>query len=143
MTQIGENKSNGRITIIYAEDERWFRESMVEMLVESGFGIIGAFSDGRELLGFAEGCPIPPDLYLTDLRMPNMNGIELTKEILKKWPNSQVIILTSEIENFYIDQARKAGAVGYLHKIIDYKNIKCALLEVHQTGATTIGKLNL
>ena len=75
--------------------------------------------------------------------MPKLNGLELTKEILKKWPHAKVIVLTSEIENFYIEEAKKAGAVCFLHKIIDYKNIKHALLEVHQTGATTFGKLNL
>ncbi len=75
--------------------------------------------------------------------MPNMNGLELTKEILKRYPNAKVIILTSEIENFYVEEASKAGAVGFSHKIIDYKNIKHALLEVHQTGATAVGKLNL
>jgi len=135
--------SANKITLAYAEDERWFREPMVEMLVESGFDVIGAFSDGRELLTFSENCSTLPDLFLTDLRMPKLNGLELTKEILKKWPHAKVIVITSEIENFYIEEAKKAGAVCFLHKIIDYKNIKHALLEVYQTGATTFGKLNL
>lgn len=143
MSKIAENTYKDRITIIYAEDERWFREPTVEMLGESGFDVVGAFSDGRELLGFAERCSAPPDLYLTDLRMPTINGLELTKEILIGRPDARVIILTSEVENFYVEEARKAGAVAFLHKIIDYKNIRRALLEVHQTGATTIGKLNL
>ncbi|RZJ92133.1 MAG: response regulator [Chryseobacterium sp.] len=143
MTEIGEHTYKDKITIIYAEDERWFREPMVELLVESGFEVIGALSDGKELLGFTERCPALPDLYLTDLRMPNMNGLDLTREILMKWPDSKVVILTSEIENFYVEEAKKAGAVGFLHKIIDHKNIKRALLEVYRTGGTTIGKINL
>ena len=142
MAEIGENTNNDRITIMYAEDERWCRDPTVEMLVKSGFDVVVALSDGKELLDFAEGCSTPPDLYLTDLRMPNMNGLELTKEILKKWPNAKVVILTSEVESFYVAEARKAGAVGFLHKIIDYENIRHALLEVHQTGSTTVGKLN-
>lgn len=64
--------------------------------------------------------------------MPNMNGLRLTEEILKKWPNSKVAILTSEIEIFYVDEARRVGAAGFLHKIIDHKNIVRALREVHQ-----------
>jgi DNA-binding NarL/FixJ family response regulator len=135
--------AKNKITIAYAEDERWFREPTVEMLEEAGFIVIAAVGDGKELIKFLEKSETLPDLFLTDLRMPNMNGIELTEEILMRWPDSKVIILTSEIENFYVEEAKRAGAVCFLHKIIDYKNIKRAMLEVYQTGASTIGKLNL
>lgn len=123
-----DNNENGRrISIAYAEDERWFREPTVEMLVEKGFDVIAAHSDGNELLSFLESCGTLPDLFLTDLRMPNMNGLELTREILRRWPESKVVILTSEIDSFYVSEAKKAGAAGFLNKVIDYKNIKSAL----------------
>lgn len=82
-----------------------------------------------------------PDLFLTDLRMPNMNGLHLTIEIIKRWPESKVVILTSEVDTFYVSEAKNAGAIAFLHKIIDYKNIKAALTEVYQTGTTCYGKL--
>jgi DNA-binding NarL/FixJ family response regulator len=139
-----ENNENERkISIAYAEDERWFRDPTVEMLVESGFDVIMANSDGDKLLNFLETCQAFPDLVLTDLRMPNMNGLQLTRAILNRWPESKVVILTSEIESFYVCEAKEAGAVGFLHKIIDYKNIKAALEEVYHTGGTTMGKLIL
>ena len=56
-------------------------------------------------------------------------------------PFSRIIILISEVEIFYVNEAKKAGAVAFLHKIIDYKNIKAALTEIYKTGATDFGKL--
>ncbi|WP_010602922.1 response regulator [Pedobacter agri] len=73
-----------KITIAYAEDQRWFREPTIEMLTECGFDVVADFDDGVKLLGFLENTLIFPDLILTDLEMPEMNGITLTKEILKK-----------------------------------------------------------
>lgn len=87
MTEIIDHTYRVKINIIYAEDEWWFREPMVEMLIACGFDVIRAFSDGRKLLDFAKRVHVCPDLYLTDLHMLNMNGIELTKEILMKWPS--------------------------------------------------------
>lgn len=133
--------SQNKLTIAYAEDERWFREPMVEMLLEGGFEVLGAFSDGAELLRFTKNCATLPDLFLTDLRMPNMNGLQLTEEILSKWPNSKVVILTSEVDVFYVREAKKVGAVGFLHKIIDYNNVGHALREVYQANFSTFGKI--
>lgn len=67
--------------------------------------------------------------------MPNMNGLQLTMGILKRWPESKVVNLTSETETFFVSEAKKAGAAAFLHKIIDYKNIKAALTEVYQTSS--------
>ncbi|WP_316762096.1 response regulator transcription factor [Pedobacter aquatilis] len=130
-----------KITIAYAEDQLWFREPTTEMLTESGFDIIGDFDNGVELLGFLENTSKLPDLVLTDLEMPEMNGITLTKEILKRWPDSKVLILTSEVDRFYVEEAKESGALAFLHKIIDYKNLEKALVDVYQTGASDIGRL--
>jgi len=134
--------AENKITIAYAEDERWFRKPTVEMLLQGGFDVIAEFEDGTELLEFLESCEVLPDLCLTDLRMPRMNGFRLTEEILSKFPDTKVVILTSETDRFYIEEAEKIGAVGFLHKIIDHKNIIQALIEVHVTGTTQIGKLH-
>ena len=74
--------------------------------------------------------------------MPSINGLALTKEILRMRPNSKVLILTSEVEIFYVDEAKKVGAVDFLHKILDYEKIVRALREVHNNGGTEVGKLN-
>ncbi len=49
-----------------------------------------------------------------------MNGLRLTEKILRKWPELKVVILTSEIHQFYIEDSEKVGAVGFMHKIIDH-----------------------
>jgi len=128
------------ISIGYAEDERWYREDIIELLEKDGFEVLCAKSDGKALLDFAATTERRPDLYLTDLNMPEMHGIQLTLELIDRWPGSKVILLSSEIAPFLINEAKNAGAVAFLHKIIDYKNLTSALREVHKNGYTQYGK---
>jgi len=128
------------ISICYAEDERWFRDDIVELLENSGFEVLCAKSDGKALLDFTAITERRPDLYLTDLNMPEMNGIQLARELIARWPDSKVVLLSSEIAPYFIIEAKQAGAVAFLHKIIDHKNLISALREIHQNGHTQYGK---
>jgi len=69
-----------------------------------------------------------------------MHGIQLTLELIDSWPGSRVILLSSEIAPFLINEAKNAGAVAFLHKIIDYKNLTSALREVYKSWYTQYGK---
>ncbi|QPH38630.1 response regulator [Pedobacter endophyticus] len=130
-----------KINVAYAEDQLWFRDSVVELLIQNGFEISIVAQDGDEMIRLLEKADGSPDIFLTDLRMPKMHGFELIRQILKRWPDSKVVMLTSDVETFYVDEARKAGAVAFLHKIIDHKNIVDALREIYDTGTTSHGKL--
>ncbi|MFC3562816.1 response regulator [Pedobacter jamesrossensis] len=123
----------------YAQDERCFRESTVEMLEEEGFKVLIVASDGRELLELTQLSEQKPDIFLTDLNMPNMNRIQATAEIIKRWPSAKIVILSSEIDEFYIREAIKAVASAFLHKISNYKDITPSLINLFKTGVTSLG----
>lgn len=111
------------IKIGYAEDQSWYRESMVAFLEENGFEITIVARDGKELVEIAKSNYKQPDIYLTDLDMPRMNGIQTTAAIIERWPHAKVAILSSKVERYYIDLAKKAGAIVFLHKILNYKEL--------------------
>ena len=69
-----------------------------------------------------------------------MHGIQLTLELIKRWPGSKVILLSSEISPFLINEAKQAGAAAFFHKILDHKNLISALIEIYQNGSTQYGK---
>lgn len=117
MNENNDITAKNKITIAYAEGERWFREPTVDMLEEAGFIVIAAVVDGKELIKFLEKSETLPDLFLTDLRMPNMNGLDLTKEILIKWPSSKVIILTLRLKSFKSSRQRKLAPSAFYIKL--------------------------
>lgn len=132
--------TNGyKVKIAYAEDERWFRDRTVDMLTDNGFEVICSAKDGHELIDYLEKINFQPDIFLTDLRMPGMNGIQLTTKIISKWPDAKVVILSSEVETVYISASKKAGAISFLHKLLDYDEIVPALIEIFKTGKTYLG----
>ncbi len=85
--------------------------------------VVGEASDGRELLSMMK--QRQPNLVLTDIAMPNLNGIETAARIVKDFPHVKVIILSMHANEEYVARALRAGASGYL-----LKNAATAELEV-------------
>jgi two-component system, NarL family, response regulator NreC len=75
---------------------------------------VGEASDGLEALQLAKS--LHPDLCLLDLSMPNLNGIDCAREILKGVPRTRVIILTMHSDDHYVLAALRSGASGYVVK---------------------------
>ncbi|WP_053058489.1 response regulator [Pedobacter sp. BMA] len=142
MSKEPSTESMHPITIGYAEDEYWQLKSIVEILEENGFVVDFAVRDGDQLLRVAKQCPKRPDIYLTDLCMPKLDGIHATAELMKRWPESKVVILTGETERCHVDAARDAGAVAFLNKPITGGKLTQALREVYETGKTSVGLIN-
>ena len=78
------------------------------------FILVGEAANGREALMICPACK--PDVVLMDLQMPEMNGAEATREIRRLCPHVQVVVLTSFREEAMVEEALKAGAIGYLLK---------------------------
>lgn len=78
------------------------------------FILVGEAANGREALAICSTCK--PDVILMDLQMPEMNGAEATREIRRLCPHVQVVVLTSFREEAMVEEALKAGAIGYLLK---------------------------
>jgi DNA-binding NarL/FixJ family response regulator len=104
-----------KVRIVIAEDHTILREGLRSLLCSNpNFEIVGEAEDGREAIRCVE--KLKPDLILTDLSMPRMNGMEAIKEIKRESPETKVLVLTVHKAEEYILAAFRAGADGYLLK---------------------------
>jgi DNA-binding NarL/FixJ family response regulator len=119
---------NETIRIILADDHQIMRDGLAAIMKKSPFiSLLAEASNGRELVDLVTA--LKPDVVLTDISMPKMNGIEATKFITKNFPDIGVLALSVfDDENHIIDMI-KAGAKGYLLK----NSSKDELLEAIRT----------
>ncbi|WP_413377146.1 response regulator [Alkalihalobacillus sp. 1P02AB] len=122
--------------ILIVDDDPLVCQSLQLLLdKEEDFTVLGIVNNGQEAIDFCKGSQ--PDLILMDIQMPRMNGIEGTKEIKRKWPHVQVMMLTTFRDEKNIRLALKAGAEGYLLKSasIDHMGEQIRALK---TGSTVL-----
>ena len=97
---------------------------------ENGFVIIGEASSGEEALEIVE--KEKPDLVLTDISMTNMNGLELSEEILKKSPSCHIVIITGYREFEYARRAVKIGVEDFLLKPVSISDLSIIAIKVKE-----------
>lgn len=112
--QTADREVTDPITVLVVDDHDGFRMELVRMLAARGFEVVGHAGDGETALGLVEA--LAPNVVLTDLQMPRLNGIETTRRIAESSPASAVLILTVSAEGDDIVDAMLAGACGYLLK---------------------------
>ncbi len=105
----------GAIRVMIADDHVMFREAIAHLLEAQGdIEVVGEASNGPEtLLGVGE---LRPDVLLLDLAMPEMDGLEVLREIRKNNLDAKVLVLTGYFDEGLLFQALQEGAVGYLLK---------------------------
>src|SRR5260370_1554936 len=81
---------------------------------EPSFQVVGEASDGAEALKRAE--ELRPDVIVMDCALPQMNGIVATRQILKKLPDTAILMLSMHSEDTLVRHAIEAGALGYILK---------------------------
>lgn len=119
------------INIILADDHEIFRDGFRSLIrEESSINLVAEAADGYTLLNLAD--QYKPDIILTDIKMPGLNGIEVTEELLKRYPHSAVIALTMFNEDHMIIDMLSAGAKGYLLKDASKKEIIDAIYTVNK-----------
>ncbi len=103
------------IRVVMADDEPAYRNALQKTLtLMPDCDLIAVCKDGQEAL---EACLAdPPDVLLTDINMPRMDGVECIRRLLKQEKGIQVVILTVNEEDEIIFDAFRAGALGYLLK---------------------------
>lgn len=117
------------IRVVLADDHTVVRAGIRAMLERiSGIEILGEAGNGREALALVE--QHRPHLLLTDIGMPEMNGLELTARVTKEFPNVRVVILSMHATEEYVWQALRAGAAGYLLKDTDVGELELAIRSV-------------
>lgn len=103
------------IRVVIAEDQRLTRETLARLLeMEPGFEVVGAAQDGVEALNLVRRSR--PNVLLTDIEMPCMNGIELTRTVKQEIGEVGVVVLTIYHDDARVFQAIRAGAQGYVLK---------------------------
>ncbi|GAA3782375.1 nitrate respiration regulation response regulator NreC [Corallibacter vietnamensis] len=119
------------IRIAIAEDHQSLIDGIKLLLeYEENISIIGTANDGEALLEIVKSKQ--PDIVITDIRMPKVDGITATKEIKKLFPNIKVIAFTMFDQSEAVDQMINAGASGYI--------LKNSALDVIQNAVETVAK---
>ena len=115
--------------IVIAEDHTILREGLRSLLSASpDFEIVGEAEDGREAIRCVE--KLKPDLILTDLSMPRMNGMDAIREIRRRAPETKILVLTVHKTEEYILATLQAGADGYLLKDSTHAELLAAVRHV-------------
>ena len=126
---------NEMIKIAIADDEVLFRQGIAFILnKETNFDIVIQAADGVDLLAQLEASDVLPEIILMDLKMPNLNGIETTKIIKKKYPNVKIIAITSYYSKPFISNMIATGAVAYLAKNTPPKEVIVTVNAVAEKG---------
>jgi len=104
------------LRIVLADDHPLVRDALRRTLdTRPDMDVVGEASDGQEAV---ELCiSLRPDLVLMDVRMPNLDGLEATRQIKKEVPGTIVLILTASDWPYDLSEALKAGAAGYMLKV--------------------------
>jgi DNA-binding NarL/FixJ family response regulator len=123
-----------KITVLLAEDHMVVREGFRKMLeLEGSFEVAGEAQDGRQAVALVK--KFRPQVVLMDIAMPQLNGLEATRQILKEVPATKVIMLSAHSDDAYVTNAIESGAKGFLLKQTSAHDVCRAIREVH-TGKT-------
>jgi DNA-binding NarL/FixJ family response regulator len=107
--------------LLLADDHRMLRDSLRRSMEENGFDVVGEAGDGAEAVQLAQ--ELRPDVVLMDVSMPNLDGVEATRQITRLVPEAQIVMLTMHADGEVMARAIQAGAIGYLVK-------DCAITDV-------------
>lgn len=119
------------IRLLIAEDDSLLRRTMVELLsFDQEFTVVAHVPNGFMALQEIEAAR--PDVVLTDIEMPKMNGIEATRQIKEKYPDVAVVILTKFGDDENLFGAIRAGASGFVLKDSSIDEIKQAIREAKE-----------
>lgn len=126
--------NNKEIKIVIADDHELFRDGLALMIKKvSDFVLVGQAENGNKLLEVLESTKA--DVVLTDIKMPELDGIQATRIITRNFPNTKVIALSMFDEDNMVAEMFDAGAKGYLLKNADKIELIQAVKTVHNNDS--------
>jgi DNA-binding NarL/FixJ family response regulator len=119
------------IRVLIVDDQQLLRDGLASLLkLYDSIEVVGTAANGQEAV--EQALILRPDMILMDIRMPIMNGIAATSEILGKLKNCRVLVLTTFDDDEYIVKALLSGASGYLLKNIPAQDLARAIELTHR-----------
>jgi len=122
------------LRVVIADDHPVVRDGLRLAIERRGKDIViaGEASDGMEVLEIAG--TKPTDVFILDITMPKMNGIETAKELLRRLPGAKIIMLSLHDTKAMVEESLSAGARGFLTKEMATRNVVDAIMEVYAGG---------
>lgn len=122
------------MTSILLVDDHPLVQDGLKMRLEAnpGFSVVGTAADGEQALTMA--LQLNPDIVLTDINMPKLNGIQLLEALAEQSPSSKVVMLSMHDNKEYVQNAMRNGAKGYLLKDIASSELISALEAIANGG---------
>jgi two-component system response regulator NreC len=117
---------------ILIADDHWVIRAGLRALLNStpNVEVVGEAGDGYEVLEKLD--TLQPDIILMDLSMPNLDGIETTRQVIKKAPSVKILILTIHEDEGLLKEAIKSGAAGYIVKRAAESELNTAIRAIQQ-----------
>jgi DNA-binding NarL/FixJ family response regulator len=104
-----------KIRVLLADDHTIVREGLRALLEsEKDISVVGEAGTGRKAVELAK--KLSPSVVVMDIAMPNLNGLEATRQIAREVPDAKLLVLSSYDDEEYVQQVTEAGATGYLLK---------------------------
>jgi len=126
-----EENRRAPVRVLVVDDQQLVRDGIASLLrVQDGITVVGTATNGQEALEQAQ--TQQPDVILMDVRMPIMDGVEATLQILRQVPSCCILMLTTFDDDEYVRDALRAGARGYLLKDLPAQDLAQAIRAVSQ-----------
>ncbi|SPE43412.1 Response regulator containing a CheY-like receiver domain and an HTH DNA-binding domain [Candidatus Sulfopaludibacter sp. SbA3] len=118
--------------VLLADDHTVVAQAL-EVLLKQSYELVGTVHDGRSLLKAVE--TLRPDVVVTDISMPLLNGLDAIRQIRQRDPNAKILVLTMHRETQLAVDAFRAGALGYMLKVSPAEELVAAISQVAQGRA--------
>ncbi len=127
ISRIASPKATGMATVVLAEDYSIVREGIRELLTRTtDHELVAECGDGLAALELVK--EHHPDILITDLRMPGLDGLEVTRRVHREFPNTAIVVLSVYSSDSCVSLAFRNGALAYVLKNSDIKELNDAIV---------------
>ncbi|MGB2975714.1 MAG: response regulator transcription factor [Phycisphaerae bacterium] len=125
------------IRVLLVDDHQLFRQGLRSMLAnDAGIEVIGEAENGRSAVELAR--QLVPDVIVMDISMPDLNGIEATRQIKERSPGTQILALSAFPDRRFVTGILAAGATGYILKDAAFEEL-CRAIRAVNSGKVYLG----